>query len=129
MVSGQADELFVGRVTTQPLLFPSESIANTMDMTEAFLVAQEGSGKLSLLEILSNPYILYNTVPYLPISGLLALGGSSKAFRDLVHHTPRVFRYLDLSGVKSVQFEIKRIDHGGEVWRNVQLDENVTEDE
>lgn len=119
----------LGESRQQPLLFSSESIANTMDMTEAFIVAQEGSGKLSLLEILSNPYILYNTVPYLPISGLLALGGSSKAFRDLVHYTPRVFRYLDLSGVKSVQFEIKRIDHGGEIWRNVQLDENVTEDE
>ena len=84
---------------------------------------------LSLFEILSNAYILYNTVPYLPISATLALGASSKAFRDLIHHTPQVFRYLDLSSVKAVQFEIKNIDNGGEVWRNVQLDENVTEDE
>jgi len=83
----------------------------------------------TLLQILSNPLILYQTVQYLPISSLLALGATSKPFRGIVHHTPNVFRYLDLSRVKSVQFEISRIDNGGEVWRNVQLDENVTEDE
>jgi hypothetical protein len=107
----------------------SYSIASIMDTTETTLGTHKVSGKLSLLELLSNPYILYNTVPYLPISGLFALGASSKAFRNLVHHTPKVFRYVDLSLVESLRFEIKRIDHGGEVWRNVQLDENVTEDE
>lgn len=36
---------------------------------------------------------------------------------------------MDLTKAKLAQFDIPAIDHGGEVWRNVQLDENVTEDE
>ena len=83
----------------------------------------------SLLHLLSNRLVLDQTVPYLPVSSLLALGATSKSFKDLVHRTPNVFRHLDLSNVKSAQFDIANIDNGGEVWRNVQLDENVTEDE
>ena len=82
-----------------------------------------------LLKLLSNSLVLSQTIPYLPVSSLLALGATSKSFRDLIHRTPSVFRYLDLRNVKSAQFEIANIDNGGEVWRNVQLDENVTEDE
>jgi hypothetical protein len=92
-------------------------------------VAPAKPDQLTLLRLLSNPLFLYQTVPYLPPSSLLALGASSKPLRDLIYHTPGVFRHLDLSQVKSVQFDIPSIDHGGEVWRNVQLDENVTEDE
>ena len=84
---------------------------------------------ISLLYLLSNSLVLDQTVPYLPVSSLLALGATSKSFKDLIHRTPNVFRYLDLSNVKSAQFDIANIDNGGEVWRNVQLDENVTEDE
>ena len=84
---------------------------------------------LTLFQILSNPLILHHTIQYLPISSLLALGAASKPFQGIIHRTPSIFRFLDLSQVKSVQFEIRQIDHGGEVWRNVQLDENVTEDE
>jgi hypothetical protein len=84
---------------------------------------------VSLLHPLSNSLILDQTVAYLPVSSLLALGATSKSFKDLVHRTPNVFRHLDLSNVKSAQFDIANIDNGGEVWRNVQLDENVTEDE
>jgi hypothetical protein len=47
----------------------------------------------------------------------------------LIYETPQVFRYLDLRPVKSARFDIAGIDHGGETWRNVQLDENLTEDE
>lgn len=83
----------------------------------------------TLLNLLSNTLILYQTAPYLPVSSLLALGATSKSFRALVHHTHGVFRHLDLTEIKSAQFQIAAIDHGGEVWRNVQLDENVTEDE
>jgi hypothetical protein len=83
----------------------------------------------SLLQLLSNSLILYHTSPYLTASSLLALGATSKDFKALIHDTPNVFRRLDLTRVKSAQFEIAAIDHGGEVWRNVQLDENVTEDE
>jgi F-box-like len=100
-----------------------------MEVTGISVVAHGGCKRLTLLQILSNPLILYHTVPHLPISSLLALGAACRDLRDLVHHTPQVFRYLDLSHVKSLQFEISRIDNGGEVWRNVQLDENVTEDE
>jgi len=84
---------------------------------------------VTLLNLLSNTLVLYQTVPYLPVSSLLALGAASKSFKSLIHDTPGVFRHLDLSQIKSAQFQIAAIDHGGEVWRNVQLDENVTEDE
>ncbi len=83
----------------------------------------------SLLQLLNNSLVLYQTVPYLPVSALLALGATSKSYRSLIHDTPYVFRHLDLTKVKSAQFQIDAIDRGGEVWRNVQLDENVTEDE
>lgn len=82
-----------------------------------------------LFQLLSNTLVLYQTTPYLPVSALLALGATSKSFKGLVYTTPGLFRYLDLSEVKSAQSAIGSIDHGGEVWRNVQLDENVTEDE
>lgn len=84
---------------------------------------------ISLLHLLSNSLILYQTIPNLPASSLLALGSTSKAFRDLIHCTPAVFRHLDLSKVRDAQFDIAAIDHGGEIWRNVQLDEGLTEDE
>ena len=84
----------------------------------------------SLLQLLSHTLVLYQIAPYLPTSSLLALGATSKPFQTLIHNTPNVFRRLDLTKVRSAQFEIvTAIDHGGEVWRNVQLDENVTEDE
>ena len=81
-----------------------------------------------LLQLLSNTLILYQTAPYLPVSSLLALGATSRPFKELIYKTPQVFRYLKLSDVKSAnaQYEIEPID--GKVWRNVQLDENVTED-
>ncbi|KAL2063174.1 hypothetical protein VTL71DRAFT_6246 [Oculimacula yallundae] len=83
----------------------------------------------TLLQLLSTSLVLSQTTPYLPPSSLLALGATSKSFRSLFRNTPTVYRHLDLTKVKSAQFEIAAIDHGGEVWRNVQLDENVTEDD
>jgi len=84
---------------------------------------------ISLLHLLENSLVLYQTTPYLSVTSLLALGATSKDFRSLIHDTRDVFRRLDLTRVKSAQSQIGSIDHGGEVWRNVQLDENVTEDE
>ncbi|RFU33518.1 hypothetical protein B7463_g2792, partial [Scytalidium lignicola] len=84
---------------------------------------------ISLIELLSNPLFLYRTVPYLPVSSLFALGATSKSFQTLILKTPKVFRHLDLSEINSLPRRITAIDHGGEVWRNVQLDENVTEDD
>jgi hypothetical protein len=83
----------------------------------------------TLISLLSNPLILSHTTPHLPVASLLNLATSSRAFRELLHHTSGVFRHLDLTAVKAAQFEIEGIDHGGETWRNVQLDENLTEDE
>lgn len=85
--------------------------------------------ELSLFDTLHNSLVLSNVAPYLPIASLLRLGAVSRSFRALVHTTPGVFRHLDLTHVKTAQFDIDQIDHGGEVWRNVQLDENLTEDE
>ncbi len=83
----------------------------------------------TLLYLLSNHLILSHTAPYLPVTAILNLAATSRAFRRLVYDTSQVFRYLDLSDVKAAQFDIPGIDHGGQTWRNVQLDENLTEDE
>ncbi|KAI0129930.1 hypothetical protein BJ170DRAFT_292517 [Xylariales sp. AK1849] len=83
----------------------------------------------NLLDLLLNTLILRQTVPYLPISALLNVAATSKAARNLFHNTPGVFRHVDLTGVKTAQFKIDGIDRGGETWRNVQLDENLTEDD
>jgi hypothetical protein len=91
--------------------------------------AEDSELPISLLQLLSHTLILHETAPYIPISSLLALGATSKDFRTLIHNTPNVWRYIDLTQVKSAQSEIGSIDHGGQVWRNMQLDENVTEDE
>lgn len=83
----------------------------------------------SLFDVLHNSLILANTVPYLPVSGLLHLASTNQAFRRLLYKTPGVFRHLDLTQVKAAQFHLDEIDRGGQVWRNVQLDEYLTEDE
>lgn len=83
----------------------------------------------TLYDTIHNSLILSHIIPYLPVSSVLNLAAASRAFRALILGTPGVFRHLDLSHIKAVQFEIDKIDHGGEVWRNVQLDENLTEDE
>lgn len=86
---------------------------------------QEGT----LLFFLSNPLLLSLTVDYLSPSATVNLAATCRSFRSLVYGTPGVFRRLDLSQVRSAQFDIYPIDQGGEIWRNVQLDESLTEDE
>jgi hypothetical protein len=83
----------------------------------------------ALFHLLSNSLVLSHLAPHLSCYDLLNLGGTSRAFRYLVHATPQVWQRIDLTEVRSAQFDIEGIDRGGEVWRNVQLDENVTEDE
>jgi hypothetical protein len=83
----------------------------------------------TLLSLLSNTLVLAHTAPYIPVASLLSLAATNRTFYELVHHTPGVFRHLDLTPVRAAQFEIDGIDRGGETWRNVQLDENLTEDE
>ncbi|KAI2627638.1 hypothetical protein GGR54DRAFT_628743 [Hypoxylon sp. NC1633] len=83
-----------------------------------------------LLDLLTNSLVLHQTIPYLPISSLLNLAATSPSFRELLlRRTPGVFRHLDLTRVRTAQFDIDSIDHGGEVWRNVQVDENLTEED
>jgi len=83
----------------------------------------------SLLELLSNTLILYQTCPYIPVSGLLNLAATSKSFQHLIYTTPNVFRYLDLSNSKGASTEFTPIDAGGEVWRSERMDEAVTEED
>ncbi|KAK4211894.1 hypothetical protein QBC37DRAFT_204196 [Rhypophila decipiens] len=83
----------------------------------------------ALLQLLTNSLILCHTTPYLSCYDVLNLGATSRAFRYLVHHTPQVFRRLELATVKAAQFDIDAIDHGGQTWRNVRVDESLTEDD
>ncbi|KAL7806746.1 hypothetical protein V8C26DRAFT_415794 [Trichoderma gracile] len=83
----------------------------------------------TLYDTIHNSLVLRHVVSYLPISSIVSLAATSRAFRTLILETPGVFRHLALSHIKAVQFEIDKIDHGGEIWRNVQLDENLTEDD
>ncbi|ETS02527.1 hypothetical protein M419DRAFT_77555 [Trichoderma reesei RUT C-30] len=83
----------------------------------------------TLYDTIHNSLVLRHVVSYLPISSIVSLAATSRAFRTLILETPGVFRHLALSHIKAVQFEIAKIDHGGEIWRNVQLDENLTEDD
>ena len=83
----------------------------------------------ALLDLLTNPLVLGHTAPYLSCYDVLNLAATSRAFRYLIFHTPLVFRRLDLGGVKTAQFDVDGIDRGGELWRNVQLDEALTEEE
>ncbi|KUI55715.1 hypothetical protein VP1G_03061 [Cytospora mali] len=86
---------------------------------------QEGT----LLFLLSNPLLLCLTADYLTPSSTVNLAATCRFLRSLVYGTPGVFRHLDLSQVRSAQFDIPPIDQGGQIWRNVQLDENLTEDD
>ena len=83
----------------------------------------------TLLYLVSNTLVLSHITPYLPVSAVLNLAATSRSFRSIIYGTPQVFRHLDLSDVRSAQFQFSAIDSGGETWRNVQLDENLTEEE
>ncbi len=83
----------------------------------------------ALIQLFTNSLVLSHTAPYLSCYDVLNLAATSRALRFLVYHTPYVFRRLELGSVKTAQFDVDAVDHGGETWRNVQVDENVTEDE
>ncbi|KAH6981703.1 hypothetical protein BKA56DRAFT_672505 [Ilyonectria sp. MPI-CAGE-AT-0026] len=85
---------------------------------------------LTLFDALSNSLVLRNTIPYLPVSGLLNLAATCRAFRYLIYETPGVFRHLDLTHVKTAQPETKEIEIDNDlVWHNVQLVDYLTEDD
>ncbi|KAM4062707.1 ubiquitin fusion degradation protein (Ufd1) [Hirsutella rhossiliensis] len=87
------------------------------------------STSLCLFDVLHNSLVLANIVPHLDASGILNLAAADQASRALVYNTPGVFRHLDLTRVKNAQFDIDQIDRGGNIWRNAQLDENLSEDD
>lgn len=74
----------------------------------------------ALLDLLHNPIVLDNVVPYLHPSSVLNLAATSRDFHGLIRNTPGVFRHLDLSRVKSASFdflleELRRQPHE---WTN-----------
>jgi hypothetical protein len=83
----------------------------------------------TLLDVLHNSLIFGHTAPFLPVASLLSLSATCHELRALVHHTPGVFRRLDLSPVRAARVDVAGVDRGGEVWRSVQVDENLTEDD
>ncbi|KAF4983701.1 hypothetical protein FZEAL_917 [Fusarium zealandicum] len=85
---------------------------------------------LNIFDALYNSLVLRNTLPYLPVSGLLNLAATCRDLRSLVYETPGVFRHLDLTRVKTAHFgATKEAERSFSVWRNVQLSEYLTEDD
>lgn len=102
-------------------------------MSDAIITSTEREGfkrsTTSLLDIFHNTLVLSHIVAYLAPSSITRLAATNRALRDTITHTPGVYRHLDLRTIKKVHADLGAIDHGGEIWRNTQLDENVTEDE
>lgn len=112
-------------------LHPEHTMAIGHDLQHNNIYQQlpEELQEAAVIALLSNPLLLCHTIDYLPVSATLNLAATSRTVRHYIYNTPSVFRRLDLSCVKSAQFDIDPIDQGGQTWRNVQLDEHVTEDE
>lgn len=105
------------------------SAADDRQMLPTSEATSTHSSHVLLDKIFTTAHLLRNIVGYLPITAVLSLALTSKDNRHLLCDTAGVFQRLDLSTIKSSQLSIGQIDQGGETWRNVQLDENVTEDE
>ena len=90
---------------------------------------EESSLPTSLIELLSTTLVLRHISPLLSINSLLALTGTSKTLRTLIHDSPDTFRYLDLSNIKGASTSFDPIDSGGNIWRSQRMDEAVTEDD
>ncbi|KAF2262470.1 hypothetical protein CC78DRAFT_467974 [Lojkania enalia] len=95
----------------------------------ALILPPDGSLTTTLADLLSNSLVLRQTAPYLPVSAVYALAATSKALWGIVHNSPEVFRYLDLSTVKSAVVPYEPLDSGGISWRAERMDESLTEDE
>ncbi|KAI0389098.1 hypothetical protein F5Y17DRAFT_463071 [Xylariaceae sp. FL0594] len=68
----------------------------------------------TLLDLLSNTLVLYQTIPYLPVSSILKLAVTSRSFHHLLYSTPGVFRHLDLTQVKSAQLGNGGVGYDGQ---------------
>lgn len=105
------------------------AISHDLQHNNTYQQLPEELQQAAVIALLSNPLLLCHTIDYLPVSATLNLAATSRTVRHYIYNTPSVFRRLDLTSVKSAQFDIEPIDQGGQTWRNVQLDEHVTEDE
>ncbi|KAI5459638.1 hypothetical protein BGZ63DRAFT_359442 [Mariannaea sp. PMI_226] len=83
----------------------------------------------TLFDALCNSLVLRNTLPYLPVSGLVNLASTCRDFRYLIYQTPGVFRHLDLTHVKTAQPETGKEIDNDLVWHNVNLLDYLTEDD
>ena len=85
----------------------------------------------TLLDLLSNVLVLDQVLTHLSFSSIFALSRANKSFREFILHTPRIFRYVDLSRCRGtyVPPTVTAIDSGGHSWRAERMDENLTEDE
>ncbi|KAF2872132.1 hypothetical protein BDV95DRAFT_492393 [Massariosphaeria phaeospora] len=93
------------------------------------LISSEGCLPTTLADLLSNTLVLRQTAPYLPVFSVYALAATSRSLHRVVHQSPEVFRYLDLSTVKSAIIPHGPLDSGGVSWRAERMDESLTEDE
>lgn len=93
------------------------------------LVYPDGALPTTLADLLSNTLVLRQTAPYLPVASIYSLAATSKALHHALYHSPEVFRYLDLSTVKSAVIPYEPLDSGGISWRAERMDESLTEDE
>jgi hypothetical protein len=93
------------------------------------IVPSHGSLPITLPDLLSNSLVLRQTAPYLPVSSIYALAATSRSLHRLLYHSPDVFRYLNLSTVKSAIVQNVPLDCGGISWRAERMDESLTQDE
>ncbi|KAF2244472.1 hypothetical protein BU26DRAFT_523118 [Trematosphaeria pertusa] len=93
------------------------------------ILPDDGSLPTTLADLLSNSLVLRQTAPYLPVASIYALAATSKTLHHIVHSSPEVFRYLDLSTVESAIVPYEPLDSGGISWRAERMDESLTEDE
>ncbi|KAF4459640.1 hypothetical protein FALBO_13597 [Fusarium albosuccineum] len=102
-----------------------------VDQNTRVEISQIQDKGLTLFDALFNSLVLRNTLPYLPVSGLLNLAATCRDLRYLLHETPGVFRHLDLTRVKTAHFgtDNTEAERSLSVWRNVQLSEYLTEDD
>lgn len=106
---------------------------STLTPTDIF----EPSSSSSLLDLFSNGLILDHIVRYLPIRVIFALCQTCQELRSILLSTPSVFRYADVSRSRGAWVVIHQhspqqgfgIDNGGNRWRNVRMDEALTEDD
>lgn len=68
---------------------------DTNDETQSGDVTSDQA--VTLIDLLSSELILICIASYLPVPGLLSLSSTNRSLRSMMHHTPGVWRTIDLS--------------------------------